>query len=221
LQDTRAERAEHHSDHDRHLARRRRRFRRQYAREDSVSRFARGTRIFSNAHAHNVVTLPSHASILTGSNPDVLNAYGVALADEGRPAEAVRQFEGVLSVDPNNSPALQNLGIVALRGDDVQRAGEYLNRALALNPRLPLALNSLGVVRARGGDPAGAVELWRRAVALDPRQYDALFNIAAVESKAGHREEAGRALTQFVRTAPPSRYARDIVAARQALAELR
>ena len=152
---------------------------------------------------------------------DVLNAYGVALADAGKPADAIHQFERVLATDPNNAPALQNLGIVALRGDDVNRARDYLTRALELNPCLPLALNTLGVVHARTGDLSGAVDLWRRAVALDPRQYDALFNIAAVESRAGHREEARQALTRFVRTAPPERYSRDIAAARQALSQLR
>ncbi|HEV8660881.1 MAG TPA: sulfatase-like hydrolase/transferase [Thermoanaerobaculia bacterium] len=160
------------------------------------------------------------APLASGNNPDVLNAYGVALADEGKPADAIRQFERVLAIDPNNAPALQNLGIVALRGDDVNRSRDYLTRALALNPRLPLALNTLGVVHARSGDLSGAVDLWRRAVAIDPRQYDALFNIAAVESRAGHREEARKALTQFVQTAPPQRYARDIAAARQALLQL-
>jgi arylsulfatase A-like enzyme/tetratricopeptide (TPR) repeat protein len=157
----------------------------------------------------------------TTRDPDVLNAYGVALSDLGRSDEARRQFERVLSLDPNNAPALQNLGIAALRQGDVARASDSLQRALALNPRLPLALNTLGVVRARSGDRAGAVDLWRRAVGVDPRQYDALYNIAAVESRAGHIEEARQALRQFIRTAPPDRYARDIAAARQALAQLR
>jgi len=79
--------------------------------------------------------------------------------------------------DQNNAPALQNLGIVALRRDDIAGAASFLTRALALNPRLPLALNTLGVVHARQGDYAHAVESWNRAVDIDPRQYDALFNI--------------------------------------------
>ena len=44
--------------------------------------------------------------------------------------------------------------------------------------------------------------------------------LAMVESRAGHREEARRAFTQFVETAPKSSYAADIVAARQALAQM-
>ena len=161
------------------------------------------------------------APLASGSNPDALNAYGIALADEGKVDEAAAQFNRALEIDPNNAPALQNLGIVALRRDDVASAQTYLNRALALNPRLPLALNTLGVVYARQGDYARAVDSWNRAVAIDPRQYDALFNAGLVEGRAGHANEAKAALSRFVATAPKDRYAADIATAKQALGALR
>lgn len=161
------------------------------------------------------------APLASGTDPDVLNAYGIALADEGKVDEATKQFQRLLQVDPNNAPALQNLGIVALRRDDVASAQSYLSRALALNPRLPLALNTLGVVYARQGDYTHAVDSWNRAVAIDPRQYDALFNAGLVEGRAGHSNEARAALSRFVATAPKDRYAADIATARQALQALR
>jgi arylsulfatase A-like enzyme/Tfp pilus assembly protein PilF len=161
------------------------------------------------------------APLAGSSDPDALNAYGVALADQGKLDDAAKQFDRVLQSDPNNAPALQNLGIVALRRDDVNGAATFLNRALALNPRLPLALNTLGVVYARQGDYAHAVESWNRAVDIDPRQYDALFNIGLVEGRAGHVAEAKAALSRFVATAPKERYGEDLATARQALASLR
>lgn len=161
------------------------------------------------------------APYATSKNPDILNAYGVALSDDGQAAVAKQQFDRVLSYDPNNAPALQNLGILALRQGALAPARSYLNRALVLNPKLPLALNTLGVVHARTNDFASAVQAWNRAVDIDPRQYDALYNIGLVERQAGHTEEARRALTRFVETAPKSHYAADIATARQALATLR
>ena len=160
------------------------------------------------------------APLATSNDPDALNAYGVALADQGKLDDATKQFERVLQSDANNAPALQNLGIVALRRDDVNGAMLFLTRALTLNPRLPLALNTLGVVYARQGDFAHAVESWNRAVDIDPRQYDALFNIGIVEGRAGHRAEARAALSRFVATAPKERYGEDLATARQALASL-
>lgn len=162
--------------------------------------------------------LQPHAS---SKDPDLLNAYGVAFLDLGRFADGDRVFQSVLTIDPGNAPALQNLGISAMRRGDRVVATNYLTRALALNPRLPNALNTLGVAYAEGGQLAEAVDYWNRAVAVDPRQYDALFNIALVETRAGHREEAKRALSQFIHTAPRERYGSDIDKAAQALASLR
>ncbi len=154
------------------------------------------------------------------NDPDVLNAFGIALADQGDVDRASQQFQRVLQRDPNNAPALQNLGIVALRRDDVRSAQQYLSRALELNPRLPLALNAMGVVYARQNDDAHAIASWRQAVAIDAHQYDALLNIGRLEGHLGHSAEARQALTQFVSSAPKEKYAADIAAARQALATL-
>jgi arylsulfatase A-like enzyme/Flp pilus assembly protein TadD len=155
--------------------------------------------------------------VVNGGDPDALNAYGIALADEGKLDDAAQQFQHVLAADPNNAPALQNLGIVALRRDDVAGAQTYLGKALELNPRLPLALNTMGVVYARQGDFARAVDFWNRAVDVDPRQYDALYNAGLVEGRAGHLAQAKAALSRFVATAPRERYGADIAAARRAL----
>ncbi|HSP35610.1 MAG TPA: sulfatase-like hydrolase/transferase [Thermoanaerobaculia bacterium] len=154
-------------------------------------------------------------------DPDLLNAYGVALLDAGRDADADQEFQHILSIDPNNAPALQNLGIAALRKGDRANARTYLMRALALNPRLPDALNTLGVVYAQERQYAEAVNAWKRAVSVDPRQYDALFNTGLVEGSLGHRDSAREALTRFVNTAPAERYGPDIAKAKRGLAKLR
>jgi len=153
-------------------------------------------------------------------NAENLNSYGIALADEGQPKEAIAQFRRALELDPNSAPAFQNLGIVALRMNDVRTAHDYLRRALDLNPKLPLALNTLGVVYARQNDFPRALESWKESVALDPRQYDALYNIGFVAARNGRREEARAALADFVRRAPPRRYGADIQNARRALVAL-
>ena len=159
--------------------------------------------------------------LAAAGDPDVLNAYGIALADRGDLASATAQFERVLKDDANNAPAHQNLGVVALRKNDVLTARDHLDRALALNPRLALALNTRGVLAARDGELQTAVTFWQRAVDADPRQYDALYNIALVHLRAGRQKEARVALERFVTTAPRRRYADDIAAARQTLAMLR
>jgi len=161
------------------------------------------------------------APVATGdADADVINAYGIALSESGKLREAAAQFQRAIALDPNNAPAYQNLGIVALRANDIAAAEAHLTRALQLNPRLPLALNTLGVVYIRKNDPVRAQDAWKRSFAIDRRQYDALYNLGILAAQRGDREEARRALAEFARIAPPARYARDIAAAKRALAVL-
>lgn len=140
-------------------------------------------------------------------DPEVLNAYGIALADNGDVGGAVQTFERILAADGKNARAYQNLGIVALRAGQVPRARAYLSQALELDPRLPLALNALGVVEARAGNHDAAIERWSRAVQLDPSQFDALFNLGLVAARQGRRDVAVKALRDYIARAPAARRA--------------
>ena len=156
----------------------------------------------------------------SGRDPDVLNAYGIALADGGDLRGARDQFERVLSIDHTNATAYQNLGVVALRGGDVTAARASLSRALELNDRLPTALNLMGVLEMKSGHPDAAIDWWRKAVKADPRLYDSMYNLAIVASRTGKNDIAREALHQFIDKAPPQRYADDIATARALLGQL-
>jgi arylsulfatase A-like enzyme/tetratricopeptide (TPR) repeat protein len=160
------------------------------------------------------------APLAAKEDVEILNAYGVALADLGKGAEAIRQFERVLTVDPTNATAYQNLGIVALRRGDVLGATDYLAKALELSPKLPQALTTLGVIQARQGQVQAAISSWNKAIVADSRQYDAMFNLGVVAGRAGRLEEARGALQQFIRSAPPTRYGRELDTARKLLAQI-
>jgi arylsulfatase A-like enzyme/Flp pilus assembly protein TadD len=154
------------------------------------------------------------------TDPDLLNAYGIALADDGDVPGAVRQFERILATDSANARAYQNLGIVALRAGQVQRARGYLEKALSLSPKLPLALNALGVVEARMGNRSAAMEHWSRAVAIDPAQFDALFNLGLVAANTGRADVARKALRDYLERAPATRYGAERAQAAEVLQRL-
>ncbi len=153
-------------------------------------------------------------------DPDILNAYGIALADSGDLRGATDTFHRVLAIDTTNATAYQNLGVVALRAGDPVAARANLGKALALNERMPTVLNLMGVIEAKSGHDELAIDWWRRAVRANPRLYDALYNLAIVASRAGRNDVARDALRQFIETAPPQRYADDIAAARALLAQV-
>jgi len=141
---------------------------------------------------------------------DGLNGLGIALAHLGRQADALAVFDRILRLDPNNASAYQNEGSVYLEQQNLGAAREALTRALQRDPDLPLALNGMGVVEVRSGNPRAAIEAWRRAVEVDPRQYDTLFNLGVTLLELGDRVAARKYFEQFVRTAPPVFYRKDI-----------
>jgi Flp pilus assembly protein TadD len=154
------------------------------------------------------------------SDPETVNALGIALSDAGKAAEATTAFHRVLELDPGFVEAYQNLGILHLRADDPTGARDLFRKALAMDDKLPRAWNGLGVALARMGEERPAIEAWQRAVSLDPALYDALFNLGLTAGKNGMRREAQAAFERFVATAPPAAYRADIERARGLLKRL-
>jgi arylsulfatase A-like enzyme/Tfp pilus assembly protein PilF len=112
-----------------------------------------------------------------GSDPDALIALGNAYLLAGRSAEALKTFQHLLSVDPANALAYENMGAVHLQARDYKEAELALRRALALNPALPGAWTALGVVFASTDRKDEAIEAWKRALQLDPNEANARFNL--------------------------------------------
>jgi arylsulfatase A-like enzyme/Tfp pilus assembly protein PilF len=144
------------------------------------------------------------------ADPDTLNTLGIAYARSGRGADATRVFERVLSVNPDSGIPLTNLGVLALERGDAATARARLERAVRADPRSSQAWGALGVVSQRSGDPASAIEAWKRAFELDATNFDALYNLGTTLARGGQRDAARPYLEQFVRSAPPAFYAKDI-----------
>ena len=113
-----------------------------------------------------------------GNDPDALIALGNAYSMAGRHAEAGSTFRRLLTADPNNALAHQNLGMVQLQARDVKNAEASLRRAIDLDPSLAAAHTALGVVFATTGRKAEAIAAWQKAAALgDPNAADNLRSI--------------------------------------------
>jgi tetratricopeptide (TPR) repeat protein len=147
-------------------------------------------------------------------DPDALNALGIAYARGGRLGDALRTFERVLSSDPGNTIALENIGSTRLSMGDTAGARAALLRASELNPRSARAQVGLGAVEMAAGKHDAAFAHWRRAVELDPSDLEALYNLATGLAAAGRRNEAKPYADAFVRQAPPARFARELAQVR-------
>jgi arylsulfatase A-like enzyme/Tfp pilus assembly protein PilF len=137
-----------------------------------------------------------------------LNALGIAYASARRHDDARRVFERVLTVDPGSPVPLENLGMLALERGDLATARTRFEEAIAVDPQSSRAYAGVGLVALRQGSRAAAIEAWTRAVQLEPRNFDALYNLAVTLAR-DDRAAARPYLEQFLKTAPPARYAKD------------
>ena len=141
---------------------------------------------------------------------EALNALGIAYARAGRADDARRVFERVLAVDPASTVPLENLGMLALERGDLAAARQRFDQAIAADPRSSRAHAGAGAVALRAGNRQTAIDAWTRAVQLDARNFDALYNLGTTLARAGQTAAARPYLEQFLRTAPPAFYAKDL-----------
>ena len=159
---------------------------------------------------------------LPPTNVEALNGLGVAYHDADRPAEAIATFRKLLTLDPTNGLALQNIGSIELeqaqalpstdarRGPALAEAERTVREALEADPTLSDAYNTLGVIQATTDRPQDAIDSWKQAILADPRNFDALNNLIIELVAAGQQNDALAYAKRFVATAPPARYGQRI-----------
>jgi eukaryotic-like serine/threonine-protein kinase len=144
------------------------------------------------------------------SNKVKLNAgsftnLGTIAFYEGRYADAVREYEAAVKLEPTIAVHRGNLG------DAYRRAGrpadaraaylkaiEFGEQALDVNPNDVTTASRVGVYYAKIGSMAQADLYSRRAVRTSPRDPDVLYLRASVLALIGQRENAMRQLLEAI-----------------------
>jgi len=111
---------------------------------------------------------------------DVL-ALGIAYARTGRAAGARSVFERVLTISPDSSIPLENLGLLALERGDVGAARQYFERAVGVAPRSSRAHAGLGLVALNKGDKDGTIKMMEKVIAADPMSPEAVQAKTVIE----------------------------------------
>jgi arylsulfatase A-like enzyme/Tfp pilus assembly protein PilF len=156
---------------------------------------------------------------MPSTDVEALNGLGVAYGDAGRHADATRTFQRVLTLDPGNGIAYQNLASIALkealgsggaRQSKLKEAEQLARKALDADPSLPDAHTTLGVILSSSGRKNEAIDSWKQAVTLDGSQFNAIYNLWFELAAAGRHDEARIYAAQFVERAPPAFFRPDI-----------
>ena len=120
---------------------------------------------------------------------------GIALRCDGMYDEALREFSRALKLNPANAAILYNhRARVYHYQNQIELAGEELEKGLALEPRHPLLRTSAGYQQMRLGNLGAAIEILESVIADDPSMRIAVPTLAICYVQAGARERGAALL---------------------------
>jgi tetratricopeptide (TPR) repeat protein len=120
---------------------------------------------------------------------------GIALRGDGMYEEALRQFNRALKLNPANAAILYNhRARVYHYQNQIELAGDELEKGLALEPRHPLLRTSFGYQQMRMGNLSEAIEILEGVVRDDESLRIAVPTLALCYVQAGQRERAAALL---------------------------
>ena len=116
---------------------------------------------------------------------EVLFAYGHHLNDEyiEEYEKAVKIFDRIIELDPNNYKAFYNKGIAYFNMDEMQKALEWYFKALKIKPDYMVAYYNIGLAYETIGELYSAKEYYNKALKIDPNFIYAVHAKADVKQK--------------------------------------
>jgi len=108
----------------------------------------------------------------------------------GRLAEADSLYRKALAVDPDDSDALQLLGVVQHQTGDSAKAVELIEQAISIAPRNFSAYCNLGLAYRALDRVDKAESCFSKAVQLNPSSTDALNNLGNIRKEHGQFADA-------------------------------
>ena len=137
------------------------------------------------------------ANLLAGAANDwnVHMVAGMALRGDGMYEEALTEFSRSLKLNPANAPILYNhRARVYHYQNQIELAGDELEKGLALEPRHPLLRTSAGYQQMRLGNLSAAIAILEGVVRDDDSLRIAVPTLALCYVQAGERERAAALL---------------------------
>ncbi len=120
---------------------------------------------------------------------------GIALRGDGMYDEALQQFSRALKLNPANAAILYNhRARVYHYQNQIELAGDELEKGLALEPRHPLLRTSAGYQQMRMGNLHAAIEILEGVIRDDESLRIAVPTLAMCYVQVGERERAAALL---------------------------
>ena len=124
------------------------------------------------------ISLTQHLLQMGDKSAQVYYLDGYALAQLGRPDQAISDLEQAENLDPSNIGVLTQLATLYLQANRFTDAERIANRAIVLNKDDPQSYSIYGSVLAAEGKFDVARAEFEKAFSMEPQNSDPLFQIA-------------------------------------------
>src|SRR5262249_19021538 len=126
---------------------------------------------------------------LAPNDPELHNALGWTLFQEGKTADAVEEYTRALAADPNHAKAHNNIALALVELGRLEEAAAHFTTSLQFEPKAEI-YSDRGFVMAQLGKSTEAFADYRRALELDPKCPSAHVNLAVAAVQEGNFAEA-------------------------------
>jgi Flp pilus assembly protein TadD len=141
-------------------------------------------------------TLWRHAVAINNDDARAHGNLGLALAVQGRQAEAMTHYREALRLNPENSQYYLNIGNTLREGRNLSNAAAAYSAGIRINPNDASLHNALGVVLTEQERAGEAITQFKEAVRLNPDLAEAHNNMAIALGREGRADEAIREFQQ-------------------------
>jgi len=125
----------------------------------------------------NSESLWRHTLACTSDNAIAFNYLGLVLLQEGRPEEAMTNFQNALQIQPYYATAQYNLGTALVQQGLLDEAISHFQKALEMKPDYADADNNLGNAFLQKGNVDDAISHLQQALQLKPNYAEAQYNL--------------------------------------------
>jgi tetratricopeptide (TPR) repeat protein len=130
------------------------------------------------------------------------NDLGALLADQGKPAEAEKEYREALRLQPDQPATHYNLGALLDEQGRAAEAEKEYRESLRLKPGFPVAHTNLGALLADQGKPAEAEKEYREALRLQPALPEAHCCLGVLLAGQGRPADAEKEYREALRINP-------------------
>ena len=130
------------------------------------------------------------------------NNIGVALMEQLKFEEAARQFQKLVSLDPQFILGHVNLGIAKYYQQEYEEAVQSFQKALKIDPAQIQSLYMTGLILRNQADTAGALRNFSRVVEIDPTDPSANYFLGLLYRREREFEKAASYLRKTIELQP-------------------